>query len=191
MIVVSKDEVKLNKDLYINQVYDGAVFVYPTDTIYGIGCVATKDSPIIKIRNLKKRPSQPFSIIAPSKDWIFKNCSVKSSDEKWINKLPGPYTLIFKLKEDNELSRYVNPQGNTVGVRIPNHWISDFVRELGVPIITTSANVHNESFMTSLDDLSERIKSGIDFLIYEGVIRGKPSTIVDLSGSEDKIINRQ
>ncbi len=190
MIIISKDEFLLNKDIYLKRIEEGAVFIYPTDTIYGIGCIATNDSSVIKIRNLKKRPEQPFSIIAPSKEWIFKNCEVKSDDEKWIKKLPGPYTLILKAKRTIEISRYVNPNKDTIGVRIPKHWISSVVKELEKPIVTTSANIHNEEYMTSLDDLSERLKQGTDILIYEGVISGKPSTIVDLTGSEERIINR-
>lgn len=190
MIILSKEEFLMNKEKYIDLILDGKIFIYPTDTIYGMGSIATNNESILKIRKAKDRMKTPFSIIAPSKKWIYNNCEINELDEKWISKLPGPYTLIFKLKKKNNLAESVNPTADTIGVRMPNNWFLPIVREIGKPLITTSANVHNEDCMTSLEDLSPRIKKAVDFLIYEGKIIGKPSTIVDLTGDKEKIINR-
>ena len=112
---------------------------------------------------------------------------------KWLEKLPGAYTLILKLKNEKKqtlFSKEVNNGKNTIGVRIPSHWISEFVKELGFPIITTSANVSGEKNMTSLDDVDENIAGNVDFILFEGEKRGKPSKIVDLSVEKVKIIER-
>ena len=75
------------------------VFIYPTDTIYGIGCDATNDKLVEKIREIKQRENKPFSIIAPSVQWILDNFNV---NVRLIDKyLPGPYTLLLEKKQKN------------------------------------------------------------------------------------------
>lgn len=181
MRIISKEEFEQEKDVLLHKiVHDGLVFIYPTDTIYGIGCNAEDTSAVERIRRIKQRGSSPFSVIAPSKDWISENCYIKPEAREWISKLPGPYTLILELKEGS-LSKNVAPDLDTIGIRIPDHWFSNLVSEMEVPIVTTSVNKSRKDFMTSLDDLDEEIKSKVDIIIYEGEIRGRPSKIVDLT----------
>jgi L-threonylcarbamoyladenylate synthase len=183
MLILSKDELIVEKEFFKIKVMKGAVFIHPTDTIYGLGCNALDKEAINKIREIKKRPKEkPFSIIAPSKDWIFENCEVDDEAKTWIDKLPGPYTLILKLKNKEAISKEVNDGSEFIGVRIPNHWISDFVNEhLKFPIVTTSVNLRGKMFMTSLDNLDEDIKISVDFIVSEGEKNGSPSTIVNLA----------
>lgn len=188
MRILTKEEVNIEKHQLINKIKDGAVFIYPTDTIYGIGCNALNSSAVKKIREIKGRYENPFSVIAPSRQWIFDSCIISEEGMKWIDKLPGPYTLILKVN-DNAVSKEVNPKLETLGLRIPDHWISSFVSELEVPIITTSVNKTSQDFMTSLDNLDSSIKSSVEFFINEGEKKGRPSKIVDLSGKV-KIIDR-
>ena len=158
----------------------GAVFIYPTDTIYGLGCNALDQKAVEKIRNIKERPTNPFSIIVPSKEWITENCIVTKEAKEWLKKIPGPYTLILKLKNKNAIAKNVNQSEETIGVRIPDHWFSNVVQKLGFPIVTTSANRSGKPFMTSLEDLDPKIKEGVDFIVYEGEKKGRPSKIVNL-----------
>jgi len=188
MRILTKEEVNAEKATLKESILDGAIFIYPTDTIYGIGCNAIKPECVKKIREIKERTQNPFSVIAPSKQWIFDNCQVSEEAEQWINKLPGPYTLILKVNDD-VVAEEVNPKLNTLGIRIPEHWFSSFVSELEVPIVTTSANKSGNDFMTSLENLDSDIKSRVDFIVYEGEKKGKPSKIIDLSGKV-KIIER-
>tara|TARA_Y100000310_G_scaffold62055_2_gene57319 strand:- start:337 stop:885 length:549 start_codon:yes stop_codon:yes gene_type:complete len=163
----------LEKEIYLDRVRNGDVFIYPTDTIYGIGCNALIEGSVEKIRKIKKRDTNPFSVIAPSKDWIIENCSVENLD-----KLPGKYTLILKIKRDCVV-KGVNPELDTLGVRIPDHWISKFANRLGLPIITTSVNQAGEKYMTSLNDLDKEIKNEVDFMVDTGVLNEGPSQIID------------
>ena len=188
-MIYDLDAFKQNKDKILKSIADGAVFVYPTDTIYGIGCDAINEDSVKKIR-VAKQTGQPFSVIAPNKDWIKKHCAVLPGHEEWIAKLPGPYTLIFALK-DTAVAPDVVPSGKTIGVRMPNHWIKDIAAELQRPIVTTSANVHGKPFMTSLETMDPEIKNAADFIIYEGPKEARPSTIIDLTTEKPKIISRQ
>lgn len=190
MIVINQDEYNIKKQEILLKIKEGAVFIYPTDTIYGIGASALAIDSVKKIRKLKDRNKRPFSIIAPCKDWILENCHLNKDSKEWLNKLPGPYTLLLKLKNKEAVDGAVNAKLDTIGVRIPNHWISELVNDLDCPIVTTSANISTEEFMTSIDDLDVKIKNNVDFIIDEGEIKGRPSTIVDLTQDEIKIKKR-
>lgn len=187
--IVTKEEFRLQKDTFCEDIEEGAVFIHPTDTIYGLGANATSQSAVKDIREIKQREKQPFSVIAPSKEWIKSNCVVNREAEKWLDKLPGPYTLILRLRNRNCVAENVAPGLNSLGVRIPNHWFSGVVRELGIPIVTTSTNVKGRSFMTSLEDLDQEIAKKVDFIIYEGEKQGKPSEIIDLTEGE-RVVER-
>ena len=180
MRILNFEEFKREMPLMIDSMIKGAVFIHPTDTIYGIGCNAELSNAVRKVRQLKARSSNPFSVIAPSLEWINKNCVVTKEAEEWLEKLPGPYTLILKLK-NNCVAKEVNPSLNTLGIRIPNHWIRNLVSEAEIPVVTTSVNRANEDYMTSLEDLDPAIKGGIDFVLYEGKKESKPSKIIDLT----------
>ncbi len=190
MKVYSKEETKLMKKQLRERILQGVLFIYPTDTIYGIGCNALDEKAVKKLRKIKKIPTKPVSVIAPSRDWIYENCVVPKKAEEWIKKIPGPYTLILKLKNKKCVAPSINPEADTVGIRIPQHWTTLFFRPLDVPIVTTSANVTGSMFMTKIEDLDEEIEMHVDFAIYEGPIKGHASTIVNLSGNGVKVRER-
>ncbi|MBI4140185.1 threonylcarbamoyl-AMP synthase [Candidatus Woesearchaeota archaeon] len=189
MNVITRDELMQDRYSFMKMVDDGAIFIHPTDTIYGIGCNACDNNAVLKIRSAKNRHDMPFSVIAPSKEWIKNNCKISKYAEKWVDKLPGPYTLILNLKNNFCIASEVNKNSGTIGVRIPDHWISTAVSELGKPIVTTSANVTGRTYMTRIEDLHNDVKKCTDFAIYEGEKIGRPSTIIDLTGKE-KIVKR-
>ena len=99
MEVLTQTEVREHQNEIIEKIQNGALFIYPTDTIYGIGCNAQDEQAVAKIRELKGRFDQPFSVIVPSIDWIRENCVITKKTESWLQKLPGPFTLILKLKK--------------------------------------------------------------------------------------------
>jgi len=187
MRILDKNElnnIKIRENIKFD-INTGSIFIYPTDTIYGLGCDATNQEAVANIRDAKDRNSNPFSVIAPSKDWIRRNCEV---DEEYLNELPGPVTLILKLKNRSAIAENVNNGMDTLGVRIPEHWISDFVKDLDKPIITTSVNKQGENFITKLENTSSEIKSKVDFAINVGEIKGRPSKIINTL--ENKVIER-
>lgn len=150
------------------------IFVYPTDTIYGIGCDAMNSKLVEKIRKIKNRDKKPFSIIAPSKKWILENCEV---NEEVIEKyLPGKYTLVLKSKYPENF-KHISSNGY-LGIRIPKHRISSIVESAGFPIITTSVNISGREFIKNPEKIPNEIKDNVDFIFDQGIINGTPSVLV-------------
>jgi len=188
-MIINKEEFLKSKRRYLERL-GKEVFIYPTDTIYGLGCNATNEELVQKIRTLKKSSMQPFSIIAPSKKWVYDNCYVGEKEKPYVEKL-GQYidlngqehrfTLILKLKNKDAIAKNVNQGKDTIGVRIPNNWFSEVVEKLKLPVVATSANSTGMNFMTSTDDLEPSIKNSVKLIIYEGTKTGKPSTIINLT----------
>ncbi len=157
------------------------IFVYPTDTVYGIGCNAENSELVKKILKIKKRSNSVMSVIAPSFLWIKKNFYVKKC-EKLIKKcFPGPYTLIFKLKKENkDYLKHISKNGK-IGVRIPNHEISIACSLANLPIITTSANISGNKDPTNISEIDKDILGNVDLIITQknSKCTGTPSTIID------------
>ncbi len=175
MIIKLKE---LNEKEIIKKIKKGEIFIYPTDTIYGIGCDATNYKDVKRLRKLKKS-KKPFSIIV-SKKWVIKNCFVDKKVEKYLKKLPGPYTFILKLKNKKAISREVNLNSNTIGIRIPKHIFTKIIFKANIPFITTSCNISGEKYIRSVKEVPEKFKNNI--IIEDGLLKGKPSKIVDLTG---------
>jgi len=156
------------------KILSGKIFIYPTDTVYGLGCDATNKNSIKKIKDIKFRDKdKPLSIIAPSIKWIKENCIIEYNIE---NYLPGPYTLILKKKDINFLN-WVS-ETDTLGVRIPKNDFCDEIRKIGKPFITTSVNLSGENPAVSIKDINMEIIKQVDEVIDNGKLNGKSSTLI-------------
>ncbi|MFC1648715.1 L-threonylcarbamoyladenylate synthase [Nanoarchaeota archaeon] len=184
MRVLSKEELDKERIKLVRSLRE-CLFIHPTDTVYGIGCNATDRKLVHKLRSAKEQFTRPVSILVPSKDWIRENCEVDPNVEDWLDKLPGPYTLILKLKNPDAIARNVNLSAKTIGVRLPNHWITDIVSDMRMPIVTTSANITGRQVMTNRDNLNEKLKKSVEYIIYDGKKEGKASMIVNLTDGEE------
>ena len=162
----------------VQWIKEGKVFIYPTDTIYGIGCDATNKESVQRIREIKNS-QKPFSVIAPNKDWINEYCDAGEE----LKKLPGSYTFIYKSTANVACNN-----GETLGVRIPNHPFSKLVEEANVPFVTTSVNKTGEKPIISPKDIPQEILRKIDIVVNAGIIEGNPSTIIDYTKKEPKTI---
>jgi len=179
MKLVREENFLSSEQLVIEEILAGKIFIYPTDTIYGLGCDATNESAVSIIRGIKQRKEKPLSIIAPSKKWILENCEL--ADLKALEKLPGPYTIILNLKNEEAVAPNVNPDNKTIGVRIPANWFTKIVEKAGVPFVTTSVNISGEKNMEKIEDISPSITEKIDYIIYEGEIKGSSSKKIGLT----------
>lgn len=163
------------------RIQQGQVFVYPTDTIYGIGCDAGNPAAVKRIRDIKDT-DHPFSVIAPSIEWIRSKTVVNHPE--YLERLPGPYTLIFRKQEPVFLKAAA--PGDSLGVRIPDHPLTWLFQKSGMPIVTTSVNLSGSPFNVNPDEIKS--KFDIDFLINAGPLEGTPSKVIDLTGKEPRVL---
>lgn len=181
-------DIQSNKKLrnkIAREIKKGKVFIYPTDTVYGLGCNAMKSSSVSRLREIKNT-DHPLSIIAPSRDWIKKKFHIKH--KKYLEKLPGPYTLIMEKKRQVFLFWVGTPK--TLGVRIPDHPFTKVVQKSGVPFITTSANTSGKKIPKSIGDLETKLKDQVDYIVDAGKLGSKPSTVIDISRKTPKTIRK-
>ena len=155
-------------------IIDGKIFIYPTDTLYGLGCDATNEKSVEQIRQIKERDrKKPLSVIAPSKEWIKKNFFIDADLDKY---LPGPYTVVLK-KKDPLFLKHVS-RTDSIGIRIPDCAFTKKVQESGLPFITTSVNLSGKPFATKISEISDNILDSVDVILEAGKLNGRPSTLV-------------
>jgi len=182
--------VKLKKALKSEEVkkaiLEGKIFIYPTDTLYGIGCNAENAESVKKIIKAKGREEdKPFSVIVPSREWISGHTKISKENEKFIDVLfPGPYTIILKAKERIP---YVVSKEFSIGIRLPKHEFCDIIRSLNVLFVTTSVNISEEQPVFSVKDIPKQIKEIADYAIDAGRIEGRSSRVFDIRTNELKI----
>jgi L-threonylcarbamoyladenylate synthase len=162
----------------------GETLVYPTDTVYGIGCDATNYAAVARVREIKHRDEKPFSVIAPSMQWIRTNCVIPAYAEELLAKLPGPYTFVFLLRD---ACVALNVSGGALGVRIPDHAVATLATAFGKPVVTTSANISGEPVIRSVSSLPEGLAS-VDMVIDGGVLGGTSSSVTDCTGDEARVL---
>ena len=158
----------------------GGVLVFPTDTVYGIGCDATNNTAIERIYELKARDARkPLAVIMGGLEMARQWCDIPRVDE-WLmtGHLPGPYTFILKLKETLELAG----QKKTIGVRVPAHaFVRKLAENFGKPIAATSANLSGEKDAWDFGEVDKGVRDASDLCIDGGQTAHKaPSTVVDL-----------
>ena len=158
-----------------NKIKQGKIFIYPTDTIYGLGCDATNINSVNKIKKIKSRDkNKPLSIIAPSIDWIKQNLIINANLNKYF---PGPYTLILKKKNKDFLNHVSNT--DSLGIRIPDNNFTKQIQKSNLPFITTSVNLSGKKPAISIKDISEELKKQVDEVIEaDDKLSGNPSTLV-------------
>ena len=170
----------------------GGLIIYPTDTVYGLGCDITNTTALEKVARIKniKLDKSNFSFIC----YDLSNLSdyVKQIDTptyKILKRtLPGPFTFI--LKGNNKLPK-VFKKKKTVGIRIPdNNIVREIVHQLGNPIVSTSIYDEDDviEYTTDPELIYEKWKDKVDLVIDGGYGDNQASTIVDLTGDEIEII---
>ena len=168
---------------------DGGVIIYPTDTIYGIGCDITKPKAVERVARIKKiKPEKTaLSFIFSDLSHISDYCKpLSNSTFKLLKKnLPGPFTFI--LDANSNVPKLFKSSKRSLGIRIPNNnIIREIIRELGNPIL--SASVHDDDtiieYTTDPELIHEKFGDLVDLVIDGGYGGNIPSTIVDCTGDE-------
>jgi len=160
----------------------GEVFIYPTDTVYGIGCDALNEEAVKKVFEAKGRDfKKPLSVAFSDMKHLLRFVDINEEQRREMDaKLPGPYTFVVKNKH---VPKIVTGGLDTVGVRIPKHdLIRELIRESGVPIVTTSTNLSGGPAPSHIYEIPDEIIEKVSFVIDAGKSgSGKPSTIIDLT----------
>ena len=167
----------------------GGIMVYPTDTIYGLGCDIFNKKAIEKIYQLKGRErKKPLSIICADIKEVAKYAIIQDYAYRLMKKyLPGPYTFILKAK--SEMPKTFLSKNRTVGIRIPDSQVClAIAQKLGNPIITTSLNISGAEVMTEPGELSKEMQNKIDIIIDSGSLSKEASSIIDLSGDRPIVL---
>lgn len=171
---------------------DGGIIIYPTDTVYGLGCDITNTKALERIARIKgiKLDKANFSFVCSDlsnlSDYVKQ---INTSTFKILKRsLPGPYTFI--LPGNNSLPKEFKKK-NTVGIRIPDNNIAlEIVRQLGNPIVSTSIHDDDEILEYSTDPelIFEKWQNLVDAVIDGGYGDNVASTVIDLSGDEPVLI---
>ncbi len=181
----------------IEQVADvlrkGGLIIYPTDTVYGLGCDITNHraiEAICRIRNIKPDKAN-FSFICYDLSHI--SDYIKTIDNatfRVIKKaLPGPFTFIFNA--NNNVPKLLSSNKKTVGIRVPDNNIArDIVKALGNPILSTSIKDDDDIIEYSTDPelIYEKYQDNVDIVIDGGYGGNIPSTVVDCTSGEFEIV---
>ena len=173
---------------------DGGVIIYPTDTIYGLGCDIHNTRAIERIARIKgiKPQKNDFSFICHDLSHIADYAKVSNMAFKMMKRLlPGPYTFILDVS--HRVPKILHNNKRTVGIRIPDHSIPRaIVKELGNPIITTTIKDDDDivPFITDPEIIFERFQHLVDIVIDGGMGGNIPSTIIDATTDDFEIVRR-
>ncbi len=160
---------------------DGGVIIYPTDTVYGLGCDLYNKKGIEKIYEIKRRnKKQPFSFVCADLKDISRYARVSDYAYKTMKRLlPGPYTFI--LEASRLVPKIILPKRQTTGIRVPDNRIClALVRELGQPIISTSVKTENGDILSDPYNIKEKFGHFVDLVIDGGTLVPEQSSVVSL-----------
>lgn len=171
----------------------GNIIIYPTDTVYGVGGIIEEET-LIKIYKAKSRSfSSPLIALVNSLEKVKEIAFIENKNQEKIEKLikafwPGGLTIILKKKE--VVPSIMVSNGETVGVRMPNHKKAlEIIESAGGILATTSANISGENTPSSFEELSEEFKKRVDIIVNGGKCPiGTASTIIDISSENVKIL---
>ena len=173
----------------VNILKEGGVIIYPTDTVYGIGCDIFNKEALQRVKNIKIDPEiKLFSFICSSFKDISKYAKVSDYAYRTMkHHLPGPYTFI--LPAAKQVPKKLWSKRKTVGIRIPDNPIAlKIVDDLGNPIISTSATNRKGDVLYDPYEIRSIFNLQVDLMLSLGNLSGKSSSVIDLSGDEPVIV---
>jgi tRNA threonylcarbamoyl adenosine modification protein (Sua5/YciO/YrdC/YwlC family) len=167
----------------------GGVIAYPTDTVYGLGCDIFEKKALDRLYRIKPMPKDhPVAFVCPDLSDIARYAQVDDRAYRLMKRLlPGPYCFI--LPATREVPRVLMMKRKQVGIRVPAHPVAQaLVRELGHPIVSTSATVDGD-VLHDPAEIAAQFK-GLDRILDVGAGGFDPSTVIDLTG-DDPVVTRE
>jgi len=170
---------------------NGGIVVYPTDTYYGIGCDIMNKKAIEKIYQIKQRDkSKPFSFICSDLKNISRYAKVSNYAYKTMKRLlPGPYTFI--LEGSKLVPKMMLTKRKTAGIRVPENPIClTLVKELGNPVITTSATMPDGTIFHDASLIHDYFGNRVDAVIDGSIVPGSPSSVIMLIDDIPEVLRK-
>ncbi len=171
----------------------GGIILYPTDTIWGIGCDATNPEAVAKIYQIKQREDSKSMLVLIDKVGRIPSYLSEMPDLAWdlVELSDKPLTIIYP-KAKNLAQNLLAPDGS-IGIRVVNHeFCNKLIGRFGKPIVSTSANISGKPFPKSFYDIDQQIKDKVDYIVSEDLdlpLSDKPSGIIMLgTNGEIKVI---
>jgi tRNA threonylcarbamoyl adenosine modification protein (Sua5/YciO/YrdC/YwlC family) len=190
---VNPEPRKINRAVEILQ--KGGVIIYPTDTIYGIGCDLMNKRAVERLCEIEGIRPQKMNLSFICHDLSHISMYVKRLDTpafKLLRKvLPGPYTFIFESNAN--VPKILGVNKKSVGIRIPDHRIpSEIVKLLGNPLITSSIKDDDQikEYTTDPEEIYEDFKHKVDLIINGGQGGNVPSTVIDFTDAEPVLVRQ-
>jgi tRNA threonylcarbamoyl adenosine modification protein (Sua5/YciO/YrdC/YwlC family) len=167
----------------------GGIVIYPTDTVYGLGCDLSNKKGIERIYELKKRNrKEALSFVCSDLKHISQYANVTDYAYRTMKRLlPGAYTFI--LEASGLVPKIILPKRSTTGIRVPDNQIClALIRELGQPIISTSVKNPQGETLGDPSVIKEYFGSTVDLIIDGGIIMPQPSSVISLVDDNIEII---
>ena len=190
---VKENELQREVDEAVRVLREGGIILYPTDTVWGLGCDATNAEAVDRIYRLKRSENKKSMLVL---------CASADMVVRYVNRAPGiafevmematsPLTLI--LPGAAGVAANLIPDEGTLGIRVPDHeFCRRMLRGLQRPVVSTSANISGEATPAGLQEVSREIIDGVDFVVnprFEGKPTRKASSIIAFGeGGEVRII---
>ena len=169
----------------------GGIVIYPTDTVYGIGCSIESKNAIEKIHLIKHQTEEkPFSFICSGLTHVSEYAVVSNMAFRTMKHLiPGPYTFILPAAKMKQFPKILVSKRRTVGIRVPDSPIAlALIRELGHPVLSTSVTLEDWTVLNDPDEIVGRFNNRVEMIIDGGPFHTGPSTVIDLTGDQPEIV---
>lgn len=188
-------------DQHIETIRRGGLVIFPTETLYGLGCCARDEAALRRLFEAKGRPpGQPPPVLVADREQLaslttaIPDIALELMSRHW----PGALTLVLKARRCiNPLLTTISTQSGvrTVGVRQSGHPVAhELCARVGAPIVATSANISGAigpaANPRSLDDIPETLRAQVDLILDGGEVSGLPSTVVDCTGPQPVVLRR-
>lgn len=192
---VKESDLRREVDEAVRVLREGGIILYPTDTVWGLGCDATNAEAVDRIYRLKRSENKKSMLVL---------CASADMVVRYVNRAPGiafevmematsPLTLI--LPGATGVAANLIPDEGTLGIRVPDHeFCRRMLRALQRPVVSTSANISSEATPAGLQEVSREIIDGVDFVVnprFEGKPTRKASSIISFGESGEVRIIRE
>ena len=169
----------------------GGIIIYPTDTVYGIGCSIESKNAIERIHLIKhQKQEKPFSFVCSGLTHISEYALVSNMAFRTMKHLiPGPYTFILPAAKMRQFPKILVSKRRTVGIRVPDSPITlALVSGLGHPVLSTSVTLEDGTLLNEPDEIVGHFNNRVEMIIDAGPLHTGPSTVIDLTGEQPEVL---